>query len=44
MVVKTVKERLSTMIKIFVKAAVTCPIFLLSGLIEKTQSFLPMES
>lgn len=44
MVVKTVKERLSTMIKIFVKAAVTCPIFLLSGLIEKRQSFLPMES
>lgn len=44
MVVKTVKERLSTMIKIFVKAAVICPIFLLSGLIEKRQSFLPMES
>lgn len=42
MVVRTAKERLSTMIEIFVEAAVTCPIFLLSGLIEKRQSFLPM--
>lgn len=43
-IAKTAKERLSSMIKTFVKAAVTCPIFLLSEWIEERQLFLPMES